>query len=44
MLNRKAVLLCAALTLALLALAQTYPTKPVRIVALFPPGNAGLTG
>jgi tripartite-type tricarboxylate transporter receptor subunit TctC len=39
MLNRKLLLLCAAFALALPALAQAYPTKPVRIVLPFGPGG-----
>ena len=40
MFSRKALMLCAAFTLALPALAQTYPTKAVRIVVPFAPGTA----
>jgi len=40
MFNRKAMTLCAAFALAQPSIAQTYPTKPVRIVVPFAPGTA----
>lgn len=40
MMNRKALLVFAALAFAIPALAQTYPTKAVRIVVPFAPGTA----
>ena len=40
MLNRKALLVFAAFALAQPVAAQTYPTKPIRIVVPFAPGTA----
>ncbi|HEX2825767.1 MAG TPA: tripartite tricarboxylate transporter substrate binding protein [Burkholderiales bacterium] len=37
---RVAVVVCCALLLTAASFAQTYPTKPVRVVIVFPPGGS----